>query len=320
MIDFIASETHYVDHLAPIWVALPDTVRGSFIVPDAASVHARSLGIRPVYEGNGDVLVGASWPDVANSHYRRTVLMEHGIGQTYQGLEWNPHYAGGSTRAGVDLFLNPNGWVALLNQQANPGALHYTIGSPFVDMLRVNLKSASERAGSYHPVAVSFHYSGGDLCPEMGNAFSWIKDELPKVHERFSLLGHAHPREWPYIRDWYVQHEIPAAWWFPVVASTASVYICDNSSTLYQFAALNKPVVVLNPPQYRREVRHGLRFWQYADVGHQVDTPSHLLQAVEWALEDEPAIADRRQAITAKLFPHAGEGANRAVDALVSLL
>jgi hypothetical protein len=52
------------------------------------------------------------------------------------------------------------------------------------------------------------------------------------------------------------------------VQRRAAVYVCDNSSSMYEFAATGRPVVVLDLPEgrikgigYRRNINHGLRFW-----------------------------------------------------------
>ena len=54
---------------------------------------------------------------------------------------------------------------------------------------------------------------------------------------------------------------------FDEVMERSTLYICDNSSTLYEFASTGRPVVVLNAPWFRRDIEHGLRFWEHADVG-----------------------------------------------------
>jgi UDP-N-acetylglucosamine:LPS N-acetylglucosamine transferase len=94
------------------------------------------------------------------------------------------------------------------------------------------------------------------------------------------------------------------------------VYVCDNSSTIYEFAATGRPVVVLNGPHYRRDVHHGLRFWDAADVGIQVDHPRDLPDAIEEALRDPEPRRRAREAALGIVYAHRTGAAQRAAAAL----
>jgi UDP-N-acetylglucosamine:LPS N-acetylglucosamine transferase len=93
---------------------------------------------------------------------------------------------------------------------------------------------------------------------------------------------------------------------FNDVVAQADVYITDNSSTLFEAAACGIPVVVLNGAKYRPTVRHGLRFWHYADIGVQVFSRStsvkqDLMEAVRLTVTKDPK-KDRRREIVKELF------------------
>jgi CDP-glycerol glycerophosphotransferase (TagB/SpsB family) len=95
----------------------------------------------------------------------------------------------------------------------------------------------------------------------------------------------------------------------------ADVYIIDNSSTLFEFASLDKPVVVLNPPWYRREINHGLRFWEFADVGVNCNNGGKLASCVDKALDDPSEIQKRRRQINNILYPiRDGSSSERAAN------
>jgi CDP-glycerol glycerophosphotransferase (TagB/SpsB family) len=105
---------------------------------------------------------------------------------------------------------------------------------------------------------------------------------------------------------------------FDAVAARADLYVCDNSSTLYEFAALGRPVVVLNSPAYRRDLDLWPRFWRCADVGVQVDRPDDLEVAIHLALDDPPAIAARRRAVVDEVYPLLdGRAAQRSAEAIL---
>jgi UDP-N-acetylglucosamine:LPS N-acetylglucosamine transferase len=102
------------------------------------------------------------------------------------------------------------------------------------------------------------------------------------------VLGHGHPRIMERLLPIYDALDIEPVYDFEEVLERADCYVCDNSSTMFEFASTGRPVVVLNPPWYRREVNHGLRFWEAAGVGVNCDRPQDLAGAVATALQDPP--------------------------------
>jgi hypothetical protein len=76
-------------------------------------------------------------------------------------------------------------------------------------------------------------------------------------------------------------------------------------------------VVVLNRPDYRRHVNHGLRFWDAADVGVQVDRPADLSDAVADALRDDPSRQAAREAALGLVYAYRQGAAKRAADAIM---
>jgi len=107
---------------------------------------------------------------------------------------------------------------------------------------------------------------------------------------------------------------------FAEVCRRADVFIADNTSALYEFAAIGRPVVVLNAPFYRRNVHHGLRFWEAADVGIQVDRADALLPAVAHALGDPPERRAAREAALAIVYGYRSGAAQRAAQAISAWL
>ena len=327
MIDATARLEHYIDHLAPTWRALPEHRRGRFYVPEAMVEHAESLGIDPTpYLGSGDVPVRIGDPDPVlvaatqdigrvRSSMRRIVYQGHGIGQSFvmpDGLR-RKGYSGGPGFDGVSLFLATNERHAALWREAYPRADVEVVGSP-------KLGGRSREDGPRDPLVVaSFHWAATLAgVPEAGSAWSYYRRALPGLARRFDFALHAHPR----IRD-VVEPEaerigVPFIRSFDEVLDRAGVYVNDCSSTLWEFAAFGGRVVVLNSPDFRRDVHHGLRFWDCADVGPQVDRPSGLVAAILRAQADPEEDRLRRRAIAADLYPF-DDPADRAARAILNL-
>lgn len=291
-IQVLASETHYLDHVQPVIDALP-------------TGYARLARSARELTRDAPVLV-ASWKDYkATAHLKLSVIFsEHGVGYTYQG---NHHaYAGGPGRERVTLFLNANARVATRNQNAYPDAEHALTGSPRLDILARIPQARST-------VTFSWHWDC-HITPETRTAFPHYKQHLK--HLTGNLAGHAHPRAWAMVTPTYGRLGWAIQETFPDVVADAALYVCDTSSTIYEAAALGIPVVVLNSPRYRRDVEHGLRFWQ--DIpGPQVNHPSELAATIEAALTDD-TWAEERHRVTGLLYPHRGQAAARAADAIVA--
>jgi len=272
MIDAYASEPHYREHIEPVFAAL-GSLRGEW----------RRHGTDPV--------IVASYKDLMGVGERRVIFMEHGAGQTYG--RGNPAYAGGSGREQVRLFLCPSKRVAKINREAWPGTPSVVIGCPKL-----------ERYARIEPVpgvvGFAFHWNGG-VCPETRSALSYYVEGLRDVAERYVTIGTAHPRIARAAAKVYADAGIE---WVDAdeMFRRAEVLACDNTSLGWEFISLDRPVVWLNAPWYRRGVEHGMRFWEWADSGVQVDEPHQLSAGVGLALADEPAQQARRHEVAAEVY------------------
>lgn len=154
-------------------------------------------------------------------------------------------------------------------------------------------------------------------------AWRYYDPHLPRLcaDPRFRVVGHGHPRLWPTIlRRW---QELGVEPWPDVdrVLSEADVFVADNTSTLYEAAALGIPTVCLNIPSYRREVEHSGRFWT-SPPGPQVDHPAELADAICRALDDPPAHRAIRARAVAYAYdgPITGDASERAAAAIMEVL
>ena len=351
-LDVAACEHHFADHLAPIWHALDPAERGMWYSgTEAMAAYARDLGVERPEVGLAPTraatpLLLASYGDLrmlttgrrgprpggkpgarfSGGGMRTTriarplAFLEHGAGQTYVGST-SPSYAGGSRRQSIGLYLAPGPRVARANAAAYPHSTTAVVGCPKLDAAHL-----AERPANARPVvAVSFHWDAVQVAPEAISAFEHYRAELERLAaltpeaRGFDLIGHGHPKRWREIAPWWESIGVEPVQHFAEVIDRADVFAVDNSSTLYEFASLDRPVVVLNAPWYRPNVNHGLRFWSHSTVGVQVNDGAELVDRIERALEDPPVIADERRRIVADVYALCdGRAAERAVDALRS--
>lgn len=295
MIVPVAFEPHHADHLASVTRLLPP-VDGERSLDDIALVASYGSLIR-----------------ARRMKFRRIILAQHGAGQSYAGerrTSKQPGYPGGQDNTDVGLFLVPNEHAAGRWRDAYPKARVAVVGCPKLDQLPRRDPSSPGPA-----VAISFHWAA-HFSPEAGSAFSHFWPQLPRLAERFHLIGHSHPlrRDLPGV---YRKYDIEFVSSFDEVCRRADVYVCDNSSTIFEFASTGRPVVLMNGPRYRKQVHHGLRFWDAADVGLQCDVPDELPDVVAEALRDPSARHSEREAALDMVYQPRSGGAQRAADAIL---
>lgn len=334
MIDFYASEKHYLDHLMPVWNALGELQLGNhFIVPlrlleyamSRAVEPGRVMGVRSHFDfmsfADGKRAMVAGVKDISTvqrAGYRHIAFMEHGVGITY-GTH-SSYAGGGGERKQVELFLAPNEIVQAKTLKALPGVRSVVVGTPKMDEFQVSSSKfqVGQAQGQPVQVALSFHWDGGGVEPEAGTAFQHFRRVLPILARwrDFTVIGHGHPRAIARLRAEYTKMQIEVVEDFGEVMRRADVYVCDNSSTIYEFCVTGKPVVLLNSPAYRKKVHWGIRFWEYTDVGPCIDDPNELLGAVLHALEFEEEWKPARERAVRELYPFLGVSARRAVEVL----
>ena len=325
---FIAGEPQFLDHAAPVW----REVGGRFLVGErlmdraaAKGIPAEPLDIAAIQRsssppkakpGDGPLAFVTSIGDMKIGRrlgYRRFVFMEHGCGQAYLGAGGirHPSYSGGADREDVALFLVPNDYSAALWRTAYPDAAVEVVGCPRLDDLPSRVPDGLTTVG------LSFHWPAF-VAPESGSAIGHYLPVLGELAKRFHVIGHAHPKaDWPQrVERYFRRAGIEFVPEFDDVLRRADVYACDNSSTLFEFASTGRPVVVLNHPQYRRQVNHGGRFWDWATVGIQVDEAARLGDAIETALADPQAVAEERERVLGLVYQPRHGAAQQAADAI----
>lgn len=336
MIDALAYEPQFLDHLAPVWRALPAAVRGTFYVDPALTDRASRRGVnatprpRPVHvthypkpQHDGPRALVASYGDVKEGRrfgYGPFAYLEHGAGQSYgRRSAVSSSYAGGPDREDNELFLVPNRQCADRWTAAYPQARVEVVGSPRLDDLPSRSPDGKEGV-----IALSFHWDAPlSISGYAGTAVGDFLPVLPHVIRHFGadrIIGHAHPKgDWPRrMQRQYDRLGIEFVADFDDVCHRADVYVCDNSSTIFEFAATGRPVVLLNAAQWSRRGSVGLRFWDAAHVGNNVWPGDDLIGAIEEALLDDADAAARREDALAYVYQPSRGGAALAAAALTA--
>lgn len=316
MIDAFCSAPWYVDHLAPIWRALPPEARGRLYTTARSLPNAAGLAnvtTKLLISGdNARPILTMSFGDyrAARSAGRKRIAVgQHGAGQSYSND--HPAYPGGRGYEQASLFLVPNETAAARWRDRYPATPVAVIGCPKIDTL------PKHEPGAKPVVAFSFHWDGPSIAPEMRSAWSWYRNVIPVIAREHAVIGHGHPRAMSRIGNWYTSSRIEIVPSFHDVLRRATVYACDNSSSMFEFAATGRPVVVLNAPVFRRNVEHGLRFWQAASVGVQVERARDLPEAVRIAIDDPPDVRAARETAVGVVYQPLRGGAAVAVRALL---
>lgn len=281
------SEPHYQRHMQPIWDLLPEDVKG---------VCRQQAGPRSLTPQRGHLALVAGWQDARELiPHHRFIYVEHGAGQTYGGDEktaWQPGYSGSGGRMhnGALGYICPSSTVAARWGNAPSVA----VGCPKME------RWAAQPAPTSPAVVLAWHWDCL-ISTEARSAWAHYEPRIEEIAEHFrdqgfAVFGHAHPRWGTQLDRAFDAAGIDVLIHEDEVWETATHFVVDNSSLAYEAALLDRPVVSLNAPWYRREIEHGLRFWSHIP-GRSVDDTDELLQvdlrhehpedqAARWAAAD----------------------------------
>lgn len=301
-VDFFAREPHHQRHARAVYEALPERYRGVF-----TDDHRQIVNSVVATFAYGDL-------KMMDRKGKKLIYSEHGVGMFYNTE--HPSYAGSTEhRDNVILRLVPNETIAAKERETLKCPVK-VIGVPKMD----KWAKKSFRPKRHRPtVAISFHWDCL-VCPETRSAFRYYEKALYALRENFKVIGHGHPRIMNRLEAIYRRHGIVIERDFEKVLARADVYICDNSSTMFEFAFTERPVVLLNIPAYRKNVTHpgNPRFWKYADMGVQVDKPEDLVRGVSQALKYHQDNLLRIKEMKEEVFTFTdGRCAERAAGAIV---
>lgn len=322
MIDALVSSLPYWHHIAPIWTRLQATGHAGTLYSTGrtATQIGAQQGTPP---GDHPVLVAAARDLARLPAHCPTVYTTHGAGQCYSGVPNSLINTPHQRLQQIGLALSPNDqWTA---NMLRLGVNTVTVGVPKMD----NPPSPPDWHDGPPRVGMVFHWDQRTV-PESGSAFDEYCHVFADLTARYAVSATHHPRA-GYQRshrrskrrtrvDWYDAAGVTFYEDLGDVLACSDVIVADNTSVMFEVAAAGWPVVVLDSRRYRLAVEHGLRFWDWADIGPRIQTPDKLAEAVAeaWLLESEWAF--ERGDMTAAVFPYWGEATGRAAAAIVDWL
>lgn len=313
MIHAFGSRPHYLDHLEPIWYRLAQDLRGTW--------HVK---LPPAHQRPGGVWMVASYDDARALAGQRVVYVEHGAGQTYApepgARREQRGYSGGPGLDHVALFVCPSATVAARWTARYPRARVAVVGCPKLDVHHRRADPPPDPP----TVAFTWHFNSPSGIPEAQSALGHYQRHLSATWAALGAAGvtvvaSGHPRVRKRLQRLYGRLGVAVEWSDAALLRTAHLLVADNTSLLYEFASLDRPVVVLNAPTYRRHVHHGLRFWDQVP-GRQVDGPEGLAATVLDELDHDTHAASRREAVAAVYDRCDGHASQRAATAIEELL
>ena len=329
-IDFYATHIQYLDHILPVWEKLPERNKGNFYVSYKLHKYLEKKDIEienqnPIINLNSEnnaerLMYCASHINLQNArerYGRKVIYTEHGVGQSYSGIK-HKSYIGGERARVVAIFV-PGEKQAAQQEYYYPTIPVYPIGVPKLDKYH----AAKKKPKNENTVCVSFHWDC-QLLPETRSAFIYYKSalaQLAKMDKEYNLVGHGHPNQKSRFEKFYQSIGIPFIDNFFDVIDEASLYVCDSSSTIYEWISLERNVVLLNAPFYRRDVEHGMRFWEHADMGINCNKKKELNDSIIEALNRPNDFDERRKEIVSDVFATTdGNASQLAADAIVEII
>lgn len=278
-------------------------------IPDNVNVEVfiGKSGITSKLRGANGPVVISSFKDLGltDQSGRPVIFMEHGAGQGYSNAHTS--YVGGVGRARASAILSPGKYAQDKNSAAYPRKLCLAPGCPRVDELRKIPRQDDK-------IAFSFHWDC-TVAPESRSAFPFYKSAIVEIAKKFPVIVHSHPRISGVVKAFCDQFGLQWVEEFEDVVRMAELYICDNSSTIFEWAAIARPVILLNCPHYRKFMNHGLRFWDFSKFARSVDGPGELENAIKEVLGNKDQIVERQAGfISENVYNNLGSATEKVVE------
>ena len=256
--------------------------------------------ITAICDINSSAMLVASWRDTLlarnNIFSNRLIRMEHGAGQNYHNFD-NPAFIGGKGHKDLLAAFVPGAHQYQTLTETEPNLPVAVVGCPKLDFWSMRRPKQRSKDDKTIRVAVSFRYNMFDESakdvylrsspPEHLSAFSSFRSDIenlvsnlrtssslpPDTQKGLSkapeivLLGHGHPYAMEALEPWWKSLGVTLCGDWEMVLEYADVLVVDNSSIAFEWLAankvrgLNKPLILMNIPDYRRYAAPGMRFW-----------------------------------------------------------
>lgn len=325
---------HYVDHMAPVYHALPEESRGEFhalrplaeyardrygipatAYPDRWTMVKALIGhlVKPL-----TVVCGHADPGWLDNTSRPNVIMMHGVGFTPPAGSVHPSYPGTkSHRTKTRLMLATNERIAEIERGALPHIPIVSVGCPKLD--KWHGITRSRKPGEKPTIALAWHWDCR-VAPEMRTAFYEYAAALSELMEQYTVLGHGHPLIIEELRPHYDKLGIEVVSDLEEVFERADLMAADGTSAIYEFAALGRPVVSLNGAGTTGKGLGGM--WTERELlGPVCHGKENLLPTIARALEDSAPLPENRKRASETCYGQLdGKASERAAAAILGTL
>lgn len=333
---FFANTVQYIEHLLPLFNAFKEEDK-IFLAPKELKSNLPTQNTL-LYSQERDLItyikdlvskdkntlcVVASYGSVRRLSKKdypvlQFILLEHGAGQIYQSEV--PGWARGSFRHSnrIKLFLGTNKFCVEAFKKNNNDITSYIVGCPKLDNIETQINDYN------NPLVVFSWHWDCDSIPETRSGFNFWAEEVLTLHKdkdkKFRIAIHGHPRLQDQTKAFCMKHQIDFIKTFDYVLKYANIYVVDNSSTLYEFAATTKPVILLNNPFYRRDVEHGMRFWEHVDLGLNCDRRGEIRPLIDFIIKNkgDTLCNERKKAIIDEVYPYRGQSTLKCINIINS--
>jgi hypothetical protein len=165
----------------------------------------------------------------------------------------------------------------------------WNLGLSSADMIGARLVALVRGEMPNVNVIVKPHPVIGDWRPEWMARWARLAATHPNVH----LVEDTHADVVPYL-------------------SASDVLVSDASSVIFEYLALDRPIVLITNPRHRADPAWlpGDIVWRWRDVGDEITDVDALPGAVAAALREPGARGDRRRAYAGTLFGRFTDGKN----------